>query len=194
MLTVQDLSFGYHKTTKVLEHFNLTVESGELLALMGPSGCGKSTLLRLIAGFLKPDGGLIQSDFEKISFVFQEPRLFPWLTVSENLKAVHPNATQDQINDFLALVELREAEALYPDELSGGMKSRVSLARGLLYGGDLMLLDEPFSALDRELRLTLAASLRARLKASHCTAILVTHQEEDAKIFADRIVSLSPVV
>ena len=167
------------------------MESGELLALMGPSGCGKSTLLRLIAGFLKPNDGMIHSDFEKPAFVFQEPRLFPWLTVAENLKAVLPkDAPQEQIKEILDLVELRGSEELYPDELSGGMKSRVSLARGLLYGGDLMLLDEPFSALDRDLRLSLATSLRTRLKASHCAAILVTHQEEDAKIFADRIISL----
>lgn len=191
MLTVQDLSFGYNRNSMVLEHLNLTLESGELLALMGPSGCGKSTLLRLIAGFLKPNEGFIQSDFEKTAFVFQEPRLFPWLTVSENLKAVLPkDASQEPIKELLELIGLRGAEALYPDELSGGMKSRVSLARGLLYGGDLMLLDEPFSALDRDLRLTLANSLRTRLKESHCTAILVTHQEEDATAFADRIVSL----
>ena len=189
MLTIQDLSFGYHTHELVLDRFHLELQDGELLALMGASGCGKSTLLQLIAGFLKPSSGKLQCRAQKISYAFQEPRLFPWLTVEENLKAVLPkNVSHDQISLALKEVELEGCETLYPDELSGGMKSRVSLARALLYDGDLFLLDEPFSALDRELRMALVQRLRAYLKQNGRSAILVTHQAEDAELFADRLV------
>ena len=191
MLNIQNLSFEYQKDVKVLEHFHLELQKGELLAIMGPSGCGKSTLLQLIAGFLSPISGTIKSDAQKISYAFQEPRLFPWMTVEENLKAVLPkNADAAPIQKVLKLVDMDGASSLYPEELSGGMKSRISLARALLYGGDLFLLDEPFSALDRELYLLLTQRIRNRLKRNGVSAILVTHQEEVAELFADRIVSL----
>jgi ABC-type nitrate/sulfonate/bicarbonate transport system ATPase subunit len=116
------------------------------------------------------------------------------LTVEENLRAVlAKDASPSQITDMLAFVDLSGTENLYPDELSGGMKSRVSLARALLYGGDLFLLDEPFSALDLELCISLSQKLRQHLKAIGASAILVTHQREDAKLFADRIIEISPV-
>ncbi len=189
MLKIRDLSFGYKKNELVLSHFDLELKDGELVALMGPSGCGKSTLLQLIAGFLSPASGEIEKSARKISYAFQEPRLFPWLTVKENLEAV---ATEQSpaIAEVLETVQLRGCERLYPEELSGGMKSRVSLARALMFSGDLFLLDEPFAALDAELRAELSRMLREYLKSSHRSAILVTHQEEDAKLFADRIVRL----
>ena len=191
MLTIRDLSFAYRPNEWVLKDFQLELAPGELLALMGPSGCGKSTLLQLIAGFLTPSSGKIQSNAQKISYAFQEPRLFPWLTVEENLKAVLPkNSPSDPILHILQTVDLVGCEALYPDELSGGMKSRVSLARALLYGGDLFLLDEPFSALDQDRRATLIPRLRQEMKQCNRSAILVTHQIEDAQSFADRIVTM----
>jgi len=189
MLNIENLSFAYDHEYPVLSGFDLEMEKGELLALMGPSGCGKSTLLGLIAGFLKPDSGTVACNTQKISYAFQEPRLFPWLTVEENLKAVLPkDALLSQITDMLAFVDLCGTEKLYPDELSGGMKSRISLARALLYGGDLFLLDEPFSALDRELCTSLTQKLRQHLKSHGASAILVTHQREDALAFADRMI------
>ena len=192
MMKIEDLSFGYKKGSHVLENFNLEMQAGELLAIMGPSGCGKSTLLQLIARFLSPTNGIIQSEAEKISYAFQEPRLFPWMTVEENLRAVLPKDIKEaKIRDVLQFVDLTNAEQLYPNQLSGGMQSRVSLARALLYGGDLFLLDEPFSALDEELSKSLSQKLRLALKEMGTSAILVTHQTDVAERFADRIIHLS---
>ena len=194
MMKIQDLSFGYKKNAPVLQNFNLDLQKGELLAIMGPSGCGKSTLLQLIAGFFSPTDGFIQTDAEKISYAFQEPRLFPWMTVEENLKAVLPkDAEASKIYDVLQFVELADAEKLYPNQLSGGMQSRAALARALLYGGDLFLMDEPFSALDEALSKELAQKLRAAFQEKGASAILVTHQTEVAELFADRIIHLSKI-
>ena len=150
MLTFTEVSFSYKKK-KIFDCFSFSLSDGEILAVMGASGLGKSTLLGLVAGLLKPQEGKIDSSFSRISYVFQEPRLFPWLTVEENLLAVldkkDPNA-QKNVQKVLTDVALQDAAKLYPQELSGGMKSRVSLARALAYGGDLFLLDEPFAALD----------------------------------------------
>ena len=193
MMKIQNLSFGYKKNAPVLKDLHLELQKGELLAVMGPSGCGKSTLLQLIAGFLSPTDGSIQTEANTISYAFQEPRLFPWMTVEKNLKAVAPkNEDASKIHDVLNFVELSNASNLYPDQLSGGMQSRVSLARALLYGGDLFLLDEPFSALDEELSKNLAQKLRSALKETGASAILVTHQTEVAELFADRIIHLYP--
>ena len=189
MLKIENLSFAYDRNHSIFNGFDLELKKGELLALMGPSGCGKSTLLGLISDFLKPKSGTIVCNAQRISYAFQEPRLFPWLTVEENLKAVLPKDTPlSRIADMLAFVDLAGTEKLYPDELSGGMKSRLSLARALLYGGDLVLLDEPFSALDQKLRASLTVKLREYLQKTGASAILVTHQREDATAFADRII------
>ena len=191
MLNIQNLSFSYGKT-KVLQNFNLSLAPGELLSIMGPSGCGKSTLLHLIAGLRKPSGGTLKVNTQRISYVFQEPRLLPWLTVAQNLAAVLPNPKRGaaRIESALRLVGLTDAKELYPKELSGGMKIRVSLARALVYGGNLVLLDEPFSALDEDLRARLVQDLRNYFKRNAITAILVTHQSADAEGFADRVLHL----
>ena len=193
MLKLCDLSFSYGNKP-VLEHFSLSVKDGEIVALMGASGCGKSTLLNLIAGLKKPAAGTIESSAARISYAFQEPRLFPWMTVEENLLAVL--ATRDvtamkRIDAALAAVGLSDVKALFPSELSGGMKSRASLARALVYGGDLFLLDEPFSALDEQLRSSLADVLRKEFKSCGASAIIVTHSLAEAEAMADRIITLS---
>ena len=194
MLNITDLHFSYGKK-EVLQNLNLSLQSGEILAVMGPSGCGKSTLLQLIAGALKPNGGAIQCTAKRISYAFQEPRLFPWLTVKENLAAVlnekeDKEQKEEKILWALRTVELQDCTELYPDELSGGMKSRVSLARALVYNGDLLLLDEPFSALDEALRLRLCDALKEQIKSRGASAILVTHNTEDAERMADHILEL----
>lgn len=192
MLEIQDLSFSYGKK-KVLDHLSLTLQSGEILAVMGASGCGKSTLLNLIAGLRKPTAGRILLPKEvRISYAFQEPRLFPWLTVSENLRAVLTDRedADHRIAHALAAVSLSDAAELYPDELSGGMKSRASLARAIAYGGNLFLLDEPFAALNEELRAELCQVLRREIHAANASAIIVTHQLSDAEALADRILKL----
>lgn len=192
MLEIQDLSFSYGKK-KVIDHLSLTLQSGEILAVMGASGCGKSTLLNLIAGLRKPTAGRILFPKEvRISYAFQEPRLFPWLTVSENLRAVLTDRedADHRIAHALAAVSLSDAAELYPDELSGGMKSRASLARAIAYGGNLFLLDEPFATLNEELRAELCQVLRREIHAANASAIIVTHQLSDAEALADRILKL----
>ncbi len=187
MLKLSSLCFSYTPKVPILHEIDLTLRAGELLSVMGPSGCGKSTLLGLIAGSLTPTLGKIETSFERIAYVFQEPRLFPWLTVRENIAAVLPKGTDRSVIDrSLELVELTDAADKLPNELSGGMKIRASLARGLAFGGDLLLLDEPFSALNEELRLELLHKLKAHLKGTDTAAILVTHQKEDALAFSDK--------
>ena len=192
MLKITDLTFAFGKK-QIFENFSLTLEKGEILTVMAPSGYGKTTLLGLIAGLLKPQKGEIVNTFEKIAYVFQEPRLFPWLTVKENLLAVidekNESATKT-VAECLALVGLSDSLDKYPSELSGGMKSRVSLARSLAYGGDLFLLDEPFAALDEELRHTLTVKIKDYLRSRGASAILVTHNREDAEKISDRILTL----
>lgn len=188
MLKITDLTFSFDKKT-ILKNFSMELKKGEILAVMGPSGGGKTTLLSLVAGLLKPQSGEIQNSFEKTAYVFQEPRLFPWLTVKENLLVVMNEKDTNALKtvmECLSLVGLDDALDKYPNELSGGMKSRVSLARALAFGGDLFLLDEPFSALDEKLRHALSIKIKDHLHAREASAILVTHNREDADNIADR--------
>ncbi len=185
MLQIKDLSFSYPQK-QVLTHFDLELGQGEILALMGPSGCGKSTLLQLISGLLKPQSGQILCHAKKISYAFQEPRLFPWMNIRENLLLVSRNK-EEEISPLLASLGLENTEKLMPDELSGGMKSRVSLARALLNGGDLYLLDEPFSALDEERITIVLPLLKKQIQNSGASALFVTHRAEEAMALADRI-------
>lgn len=189
MLKIENLYFSFEKKA-IFSNLSLSVKVGETVAVMGDSGCGKTTLLRLIAGLEKPQKGTITCNAKHIAYVFQEPRLFPWLTVAENLRAVMTNCEDaDQaVLQALETVGLAENANSYPDELSGGMKIRASLARALVSGGDLFLLDEPFSALNEELRHSLAEKLKAIFKERGITAILVTHQLSDAEILADKII------
>lgn len=191
MLKMTNVSFAFEKQS-IFEDFSLELKKGEILAIMGPSGYGKTTLLGLASGLLKPKRGEILNSFEKIAYVFQEPRLFPWLTVKENLLAVmeaKDDCANKIVTECLSLVGLADALDKYPDELSGGMKSRASLARALSYGGDLFLLDEPFAALDEDLRRDLAVKIKDYLRARGASAILVTHNREDAEMIADRILT-----
>ncbi len=194
MIAFQDVSFGYGKLP-IFRDLSFTVRDGELLAVVGPSGCGKTTLLNLASGLYAPQKGQIQTDAERISYVFQEPRLFPWLTVEENVAAVMADPKSEasiaKIRDLLQAVSLSDRASAFPDALSGGMKSRVSLARAFAYGGQLFLLDEPFAALDEELRYTLWDLFTKYLRKNSPCAILVTHQRSEAERFADRILELS---
>lgn len=191
MLIFEHVTFSYDKKL-ILNEFSMTLKKGEILAIMGGSGLGKSTILNLTAGLLKPQSGKVKCNATKISYAFQEPRLFPWMTVLDNVNAVL-SKTDEPISDAvqaLDFVQLSESVNLYPSELSGGMKSRVSLARAIAYGGDLYLLDEPFAALDEDLKHTLAINLRNHIKKCGASALFVTHQHSDAELFADRIITI----
>ena len=191
MLKFQNVCFSYKKK-EVLKNLSFTLARGEILAVMGPSGCGKSTLLNLAAGLRKPTEGSIENHAQKIAYVFQEPRLFPWLTVAENVSAVlAEKQTEDEtVERVLEAVGLTDAKDQFPASLSGGMKSRASLARALAYGGDLFLLDEPFAALDESMRMELAEYLKGYLHTHNASAIIVTHQLSDAQALADQIMEL----
>ena len=172
----------------VLHQKNLILEPGQRIALMGPSGCGKTTLLRIAMGLLKPTEGTVENAFSKTTAVFQEPRLLPWRTALENVNLVlgDGRSTLDTAKDHLRQMRLEDALNKYPRELSGGMQQRVSLARALAAGGDLLMLDEPFKAMDEALRDQVMA-LTAQTDAA---ILLVTHDEEEAKALDCEIVRL----
>jgi len=176
-------SFG---SQRVFDGFDLTVPRGQRLAILGASGCGKSTLLRCIAGLEQPEAGRITVAGE-VGFVFQEPRLFPWLTVERNVAfAARNEMERARIGEVIALVGLTSARSRLPKELSGGMAQRAALARTLVRHPDVILLDEPLAALDALRRLELRAALREIIAAAGATAILVTHDVDEAIDIGDR--------
>ncbi len=185
MVTLDRVSFAYGGTP-ILTDFSLTLPQNGAVCLFGPSGCGKTTLLRLIAGLETPAGGTVQCDAQRLAMVFQENRLVPWLTVRENLLLITDDG--DAVDRALAAVSLQDAAAQYPDELSGGMQRRVALARALAFGGDLLLMDEPFNGLDDALKETVAKALRKRF--ARCPIVLVTHSLDEAALFDASIVNL----
>jgi ABC-type nitrate/sulfonate/bicarbonate transport system ATPase subunit len=177
-------------THALFENFELVVERGETVAILGASGCGKSTLLRCIAGLISPDAGRIEVDGE-IGLVFQEPRLMPWLTVEKNIAfAARSGIERLRVADAIRLVGLDRAAHLLPKELSGGMAQRAALARSLVRSPNVLLLDEPLSALDALLRLELQTALAQIIRDTAGTAILVTHDVDEALYLADRIIVL----
>ena len=196
MLSCLNLSKKYGKV--LFNELNINLEKGEILAIIGPSGCGKTTLLRCICGLEELDSGKILlngADITKIpaeergiGLLFQKPVLYPHLTVSGNLSLASFN------NHDKALVEvgLPNFEDRDVDTLSGGEGQRVALARALLANPNVLLLDEPFSALDLDMSIKLISDVRA-FKDRSCPAILVTHNIEEAKLFSDRMIDLSKV-
>jgi len=191
----------YHKygIVEVLNNINLHVNSGETLALVGPSGCGKSTLLHIMAGLLTPSEGTLVQPFSELACMFQAPRLLPWKTARDNLslglKARKVNApTRLELTQHMAMQLSLSADDLnkYPHELSGGMQSRVALGRALIIQPDLLLLDEPFSALDIGLKLELYQLLRQHITQRNTTVVMITHDLMEAVRLADRILMLAP--
>ncbi|MGZ3775057.1 MAG: ABC transporter ATP-binding protein [Pseudobdellovibrionaceae bacterium] len=188
----------------VIENLNLDIEPGSFISIVGPSGCGKSTLLRLIAGLdivTKGKLDLFPSlPARSISFVFQEPNLLSWRTVAENvglpfellpeLKKVSTEEKNALINSALKKVKLDEAISLFPHELSGGMKMRVSLARALVNSPKLLLMDEPFAALDENIRFEMQNQLRELWLKEKITVIFVTHSLYEAAFLSERIIML----
>jgi putative spermidine/putrescine transport system ATP-binding protein len=189
--------------TRVLTCVNLGVKRGEFVSLLGPSGCGKTTLLRIVAGLLSPDAGSVRLDGEDITdrpphhrdvgVVFQNYALFPHLTVAENVafgleaRRAPRNETQATVERFLDLVHMRDFAVRSIKALSGGQQQRVAVARALAVRPKLLLLDEPFSALDRKLRETMQIELKRLLRELSTTAVFVTHDQDEALMMSDRI-------
>jgi NitT/TauT family transport system ATP-binding protein len=189
-------------STAVLENISLDVGTGEFLCLLGPSGCGKSTMLNTMAGFLSPTSGEVRIDGEVVTgpdprriFVFQERGVFPWLTVQGNigfgLFKLSRAERDHRIAHYIRLVGLQGFETAYPQELSGGMKQRLEVARALAVNPDMLFLDEPFGALDSITRLIMRGELLRIWEAEKKTIIFVTHDIEEAVQLADRVVVMS---
>ena len=183
----------------VIEGMDLSIDAGEFLAVLGPSGCGKSTLLRMIAQLADPDGGSIVTNPPHVqtAFVFQDAHLLPWRTVLDNaalpleLMGIGREQRYAQARAVLAQVGLTEAETRYPAQLSGGMRMRVSLARALVTEPRLLLMDEPFAALDEITRFHLEVQLRELWQRRGMTIIFVTHSISEAAFLANRAVVLA---
>jgi len=181
----------------VLGELRLDLDPGKRVALVGPSGCGKSTLLRILGGLDAPPGSSVLAkgrplngpDPTRVSIMFQEPRLLPWLTVEENvsLSAVSPSRDKARAQSLLGDVGLAAWASAFPRQLSGGMAQRVALARALFPSPSLLLLDEPFSAVDAISRERLRALVLERAAARDCAVLLVTHDVDEALGFADRL-------
>ncbi len=191
------------KSLQVVGGIDLAVAPGEFVAIVGPSGCGKSTLMKLLAGFEQPDSGAVAIDGARVTrpspnaiVISQHGSVFPWLTVRENLMfglSGKDNAAKAATADHYAeVVGLKGFEKSYPHELSGGMLKRVEIARALAVKPDILLMDEPFSALDALTALKMRNELLRVLREEKHTVILITHDVEEALYLADRVVVLSP--
>jgi len=203
MLAVNDLSVTY-PDNKVLNGFNLNLEQGDIFALLGDSGSGKSSALRFIAGLDNADKGRVELDGRQLSIggkhqitpelrevgmVFQDYALFPHMNVEKNITfgiSNQPKSEQQaRVKELLSLIGLEGVEKKYPHQLSGGEQQRVALARALAPSPKLLLLDEPFSSLDKNHRNQLVSQVRSILKKAQVTSILVTHDEDEANALAD---------
>jgi NitT/TauT family transport system ATP-binding protein len=186
----------------VLDNVSLEVGEGEFVCLLGPSGCGKSTLLNIVAGFIAPTSGQVTIDGQPVAgpdarriFVFQERGVFPWLTVEGNIAfglfRLSREERENRIAHYIKLVGLQGFEKAYPQELSGGMKQRLEVARALAVNPDMLFLDEPFGALDSITRLIMRGELLRIWEAERKTILFVTHDIEEAVQLADRVVVMS---
>ncbi len=196
---------GADREVRALDAIDLEIRSGEFLSIVGPSGCGKSTLLRIVAGLLRPSGGsvtiagnVVARPQTAIGFVFQSPTLLEWRSVLDNvmlqieMRGLEPAAYLDRAHALLGSVGLGEFENAFPRELSGGMRQRTSIIRGLIHDPPLLLMDEPFGALDALTREQMRIDLESLWLTSHKTVIFVTHSVDEAVLLSDRVVVMSP--
>jgi NitT/TauT family transport system ATP-binding protein len=194
-------SFG---DLNVIKHFSTTIKTGEIVALVGPSGCGKSTLLHMIAGLQKPSTGSLTANGKRLerpsperTLVFQEHALYPWLTLAGNValalefQNTPKQAALTEARTWLAKVQLSGFENYYPHQVSGGMRQRCALARAFIARPEVLLLDEPFGALDALTRMTLQSVLKSLIAEERPTVVLVTHDVDEALYLADRVLVFS---
>ena len=195
---------GASQPVHALDDVSLDVERGEFVVLLGPSGCGKSTLINIVAGFISPSSGRVLHDEGEVlgpdkrrTVVFQDYALFPWMSVLDNIafglkaKGVTRPERSETARDLIRLVHLDGFEDRYPHEISGGMQQRAALARALAPEPDILLMDEPFGALDAQTRVLLQEEVAALSSAASRTVLFVTHSIEEAVFLGDRIVVMS---
>lgn len=201
LLQIVDVAVRFDPSREVLSRTSLTVGAGEFVTLLGPSGCGKSTLLNVTAATLKPQRGTIHFDGKQVTsinrnvgYVTQEDTMLPWLSLAANVglplrmrRVARPEVSR-RVAELLDLFGLKAAASLYPSQLSGGMKKRALLARALIYQPRLLLMDEPFAALDAQLREQLQAELRRVVRNTGVAVLFVTHDLEEAALLSDRVV------
>ncbi len=202
-LAIEGLSKTYADGTEALRDMRIVAQSGEIVAILGGSGCGKTTLLRLTAGLDRPsagtiaiDGQTIEGTHPAISAVFQEPRLLPWLSVGRNIafggRRIAKPERQRRTADLLERIGLHGYDARWPKDLSGGQQQRVAIARALIGHPEILLLDEPFSALDSFTRASLHEMLLSLWQEMRPTILMVTHDVDEAVFLADRVVVMRP--
>lgn len=202
LLQIKNLSKNYitkNKVTKAVDNISLDINDNEFITLIGPSGCGKSTILSIIGNLDEKSSGIIKFKNKdiKVGYMFQEDLLFPWLTVYENtvlglkIKKELNEENKKYVNDLLKKYGLIEFKNNYPKELSGGMRQRVALIRTLALKPDILLLDEPFSALDYHTRIEISDDVYKIIKKEGKTAIMVTHDIQEAIAMSDKVVVLS---
>ncbi len=200
MLKLNNISFEYDKKTKILNDFNLEVFEGEIVSIKGKSGLGKSTILRLIAGLEKPNVGTIVLEGEDITkkpthkrsigYVFQNHALFPHLTVRKNIEYGLKTNKKEQVAEIAKVVDIEGLLERYPHEISGGQKQRVAIARSLVTNPKILLMDEPFTGLDEELKNTVRKDIHKILTKLKITTILVTHDIQDAINLNARLITI----
>lgn len=206
-LSIDNVRLTYHTKTNetlAIENLSFNVEQGQFVAIIGPSGCGKTTILSLIAGLMPKSGGSIKLNGEEVTkandnigYMLQKDELFPWLTIKKNIylplqiKKKLSDKNTSYVNELLEKYGLKEFENFYPSQLSGGMRQRSALIRTLAFSPELLLLDEPFSALDYQTRLLVCDDVYKIIKSEEKTAILVTHDISEAISLADKIIVLS---
>lgn len=207
LINISNVGLTYHSInaeTKAIDKLNFSIEKGEFVSIIGPSGCGKSTLLNIISGLLKPsEGEIIYNDkntknrLDKMGYMFQKDYLFPWLSVRNNIvlglkvKKINTKENIERVDKLLKNYQLDRFKNHKPAELSGGMRQRVALIRTLALNPDVLLLDEPFSALDYQTRLKVCDDVKGIIKKEGKTAIMVTHDLGEAIATSDRIIVLT---
>lgn len=201
LLSIVTLSFAYYHdkhANRVINNLSLNIQAGEIISVLGASGCGKSTLLNLIAGLLSPTAGTIESK-QQIGYIFQDDALFPWRTVESNLmlasgikKEITRTSVKENITKYLQIFHLKpEVLTQYPSQLSGGMRQRISIMQTLMFNPGLILLDEPFAALDFFTKLRLEAEVYQLIKEQKKAALLITHDIDEAIAISDRVIIMA---
>ena len=200
ILEIKNLSHSYHNLegeTLALSHLSFSMSKGEFVSIVGPSGCGKSTLLSLISGLLKPEQGSVELHGKMMGYMLQKDHLLEWRSIYKNIilgleiRHLLTPETKQKVQDYLEQYGLADFSAAKPSELSGGMRQRVALIRTLILEPDLLLLDEPFSALDYQTRLNVADDIGQIIRKEKRSAILVTHDLSEAISLGDKVIILS---